>query len=263
MASRKEQKEAARKRRIAEEQARAAKQRRERRLRMLAGTVVGAVAVVAVAIAISSGGGSGGGLVKSNTAAGRKLVAQVDSLISGIPQSGNTLGNPKAPVTLTYFGDLECPVCKAFTLSSFPSLISNEVKQGKVKVVYQAFETATRDPTVFRTQQVAALAAGKQNKFWNFVELFYHEQGAEDSGYVNESYLDTLASQAGVNLTTWKTARADPSLSTEVTAQVNTGSSQGVSGTPTLIFQGPKGKAQPQSAVPSYSELQQDIKQVS
>jgi protein-disulfide isomerase len=262
MASRKEQKEAARQRRIAEEQARAAKVRRERRLRMLAGTVIGAAVVVAVAIAISSGG-SGTGLVKTKSAAGRKLVAQVNSLISGIPQSGNTLGNPKAPVTLTYFGDLECPVCRAFTLGAFPSLISNEVKQGKVKVVYQAFETATRDPTVFRTQQVAALAAGKQNKFWNFVELFYHEQGAEDTGYVNESYLDTLASQAGVNLTTWKTARADPSLATEVTSQVNTGSSQGVSGTPTLIFQGPKGKAQPQSAVPSYSELQQDIKQVS
>jgi hypothetical protein len=55
MASRKEQKEAARARRIAEERARQERARRERRLRMLAGTLIGAVAVVAVAIAVASG----------------------------------------------------------------------------------------------------------------------------------------------------------------------------------------------------------------
>jgi protein-disulfide isomerase len=164
---------------------------------------------------------------------------------------------------MTYFGDLECPICKDFTLGSFPDLVRNEVRQGKVKVVYQAFETATPDPTVFRTQQVAALAAGKQNKFWNFVELFYHEQGTEDTSYVTENYLDTLASQAGIDTTTWKSARQDPTLGAEVTHQVASGTAQDVSGTPTLIFQGPHGKAQPPDAVPSYSELQQDIKQVS
>ena len=52
--------------------------------------------------------------------------------------------------------------------------------QGKVKVVYRSFCTATcngPDPSVFNTQQVAGLAAGKQNKFWQYTELFYHEQG--------------------------------------------------------------------------------------
>jgi protein-disulfide isomerase len=261
MASRKEQKEAARQRRIAEEQARAEKARRERRLRMLGGLVIGAVAVIAVVIAISSGGGSGG--LKKGKAA-TQTVAAVTQLLNGIPQSGGTLGNPKAPVTLTYFGDLECPICQAFTLQSFPQLVSNDVRSGKVKVVYKAFETATRDPTVFKTQQVAALAAGKQNKFWNYVELFYHEQGTEGTGYVTESYLDGLASQVpGLNLSQWKSQRDDASLATEVATEVNSGSQQGITGTPTLIFQGPKGKAQPSDAVPPYSELQQDIQHVS
>ena len=64
-----------------------------------------------------------------------------------------------------------------------------------MQVVYRAFETATRDPNVFKTQQVAALAAGQQQKFWNFAELFYHEQGDETTSYVTTSYLDGLAGQ--------------------------------------------------------------------
>src|SRR5438874_263892 len=58
MASRKEQKEQARARRLAEEQARAERTRRQRRLQMLGGVALAAIAVVAVVIAISSGGGS-------------------------------------------------------------------------------------------------------------------------------------------------------------------------------------------------------------
>ena len=42
------------------------------------------------------------------------------------------------------------------------------------------------------------MAAGKQNKMWNFIELFYHQQGAEDSGYVNEDFIQGIAQQVRV-----------------------------------------------------------------
>jgi Protein of unknown function (DUF3105) len=64
MASRKEQKEAARARRIAEEQARRERVRRERRLRFAGGLVIVLVAAVAAAIAIGSSGGSKAGAFK-------------------------------------------------------------------------------------------------------------------------------------------------------------------------------------------------------
>ena len=95
MASRKEQKEEARARRLAEEQARQERVRRERRLRMLGGLVLGAAALVAVAIAISSGGSSA---PKLNTPAARAAAKTVDTLLKGIPESGTTLGSPTAPV---------------------------------------------------------------------------------------------------------------------------------------------------------------------
>jgi protein-disulfide isomerase len=265
MASRKEQKEQARARRLAEERARAERARRDRRLRMIGGVVLGVVAVVAVAIAVSSGGGGGSasGLQKGTSA--NKTAAAVSDLFAGIPQSGARLGNPKAPVTMTYYGDLQCPICQDFTLNGgFPQLVAKDVRAGKVQVVYRAFQTATRDPTVFKTQQVAALAAGQQQRFWNYTELFYREQGQEGSDYVNEKYLSGLANQiGGLNMSKWQTDRNNPSLSNQVAADEQQGSTAGVSGTPTLVFQGPKGQDSPGSSVPSYSQLQQSINKVS
>lgn len=260
MASRKEQKEQARQRRLAEETARAEAARRARTIRMIGGVVVLVVAVVAVLIAVSSSGGGATGLQKGKTSA--KTVAAVEGLLRGIPQSGATLGQSTAPVTMTYYGDLECPICRDFTLSGgLTPLIRNEVAKGKVKVVYKAFETATKDPTVFKTQQVAALAAGQQQRFWNFAELFYHEQGAEGTGYVTENYLRGLAQQIpGFNLSKWQTDRATASLATQLASDEQTGTKIGVSGTPTLLMTGPKGTTVPSST--SYSDLQAAYKKV-
>ena len=262
MASRKAQREEARARRLAEEKARQERDRRTRRLRMIGGIVVAAVAVAAVAIAISSGGGHKGGLAKGTAAT--QTVSQVQSLLQGIPQDGTRLGNPKAPVTMTYYGDLECPVCQAFTLNGFKQLISKDVRTGKVQVVYKALQTATRDQQTFQLQQVAALAAGQQQRFWNYAELFYHEQGQEDSGYVNENYLDSLAQQVpGLNVNTWRNDRNSSSLTSQVTTDADQAAAVGANATPTLVFKGPKGQAQPVSGDLPYSSLQQTIQSVS
>jgi protein-disulfide isomerase len=264
MASRTKQKEEARARRLAEETARAERARRERRLRLVGGVVLAAVAVVVAAIAISSGGGSKTAGLQTGTKANQTL-SSVNQLLTGIPQSGAVLGSPSAKVTLTYYGDLECPVCRDFTLNGgWPQLVANEVRAGKVKVVFRAFETASTNPQTFQTQQVAALAAGKQNLFWNYVELFYNEQGAEGSGYVTDSYLAGLARQIpALNQTQWQAARSDQTLLSQVQADGAAAQAAGVQGTPTLIFQGPKGKASPSTTVASYSDLQNALKQVS
>ena len=267
MASRTKQKEEARARRLAEEQERAARLRRQQRMRTIGGAVLVAIIVVVALVLInSSGGGKKGGL-QTGTAANATSTT-VNQMLAGIPQSGATLGNPKAPVTMTYYGDYQCPVCKDFTLSGgFPQLVANDVRSGKVKVVYASFCTATcngPDPNVFNTQQVAGLAAGKQSKFWNFTELFYHEQGQEGTTYVSENYLQGLAKQIpGLNLGTWQTDRNDASLTSQVNSDQSTAKAIGVSGTPTLVFKGPKGQSVPSSAVPTYADLQKAINQVS
>jgi protein-disulfide isomerase len=233
--TRKQRREQARAKRKQLEEAEAAAAVRRTRLTQL-GIVVAIVVVAVVVILIATGGG-GTKKVVSGTKAANEAVAQVDSLVDGIPQSGNVLGYPTAPVTLQYFGDLECPICKEFTLSVLPTLIPKYVRTGKLKIEYRSFETATREPETFKMQQVAALAAGKQDKMWHYIELFYHEQGEEDSGYVNESYLQNLAQQVpGLNLTKWSSDRNDPALSNQVANDAQAVSNAGFKGTPSFLI---------------------------
>ena len=262
MASRAEHKQQARAQRLADEHATAERTRRRRRIYALGGVALAAVAVVVVAIAVSGSSGGSSGL--TNGSGETALVAQVRQLLAGIPQSGVTLGNPRAPVTLTYYSDLQCPVCAEFTLSSgFPKLVANDVRAGRVKVVYRAVETATRDPQTFQAQQVAALAAGKQAHFWDYVELFYRQQGAEGTGYVTEQYLGGLARQVpSLDLAAWRSTRNAPSLTAELQSDAQSATAAAVRGTPTLILQGPRGTAQVTATVPSYGQLQQTIKSV-
>ena len=236
--TRKQRREQARDQRKAIEDAEAANVQRRKRLIQL-GSVAAAVVVIIVVIVVATSGGSGGTKLPPSTGPVTKApaVKTVDALLKEIPQTGNTLGNPKAPVTMQYFGDLECPICKDFTLGALPKLVEKYVRAGKLKIEYRNLETATREPETFRTQQIAALAAGKQQKGWYYIELFYHQQGEEDSGYVTEKYLQTIAQQTpGLNLATWTADRSAPEFTNTVTSDAQAANNAGFTGTPSFLI---------------------------
>jgi protein-disulfide isomerase len=235
--TRKQRREAARSERRALEEAEAASAARRRRLTQLGG-VIGAVVVAIVVVLIATGGGSSGGSGKVET--GTKavpLVNKVEGQVGGIPQKGNAIGAPTAPVTLVYFGDLQCPVCREFTLGALPTLLRQQVKTGKLRIEYRSLETATREPEVFKIQQVAALAAGKQNKMWQYIELFYNQQGEESSGYVTEKFLQGIAQQIpGLNLAQWTSDRNDTALPNQVATDAQVANNEGFRGTPSFLI---------------------------
>jgi protein-disulfide isomerase len=248
--TRKQRREQARAERKAIEEEHAASATRRTRLAWLGGAL--AIVVVVVVVILVATGGSSSKAPAAHTHGANATVAEVEKLVGGIPQNANVLGNPNAPVTLQYFGDLECPICKEFTLGAFPTIIQQWVRSGKLKVEYRSLETATREPEVFKTQQVAALAAGKQKKMWQFVELFYHEQGEEDSGYVTEGYLQNLAEQVpGLDLTKWSSDRNDSTLTNQVEADAQAANNAGFTGTPSFLV----GKSGQTLAKLSYSSL--------
>jgi protein-disulfide isomerase len=233
--TRKQRREQARAERKAMEEAAAANAARRTRLTQL-GIVVAVVVVAIVVVLVATGGKSKSGIPTSKHEQ-NATVTEVSDLLNGIPQSANTLGSPTAPVTLQYFGDLECPICREFTLHALPVIIPKLVRSGKLRIEYHSMETATREPEVFKTQQEAALAAGQQQKAWNFIETFYHEQGEEDSGYVTEKYIQGIASQVpGLNLAKWTTARSNQEYANSLTTDAQTANNQGFTGTPSFLI---------------------------
>jgi protein-disulfide isomerase len=246
--TRKQRREQARAKRRELEQAHASSALRRTRLVQLGILGVIVVAII-VGILVATGGGSKTGIrpVKERSA----LVNEVSSLVGGIPENGNTLGSPTAPVTLQYFGDLQCPGCHAFTLGALKPLIENYARTGKLKIEYRSLETATREPETFRSQQSAALAAGKQQKAWYYIELFYHQQGQEGTGYVTESFLQGIAQQVpGLNISKWASDRSNPEFANSLTSDAQASNNYGFTGTPSFALGktgGPAKKFEPES----------------
>lgn len=166
---------------------------------------------------------------------------EILGLLAGIPQSGSRLGRASAPVTVTLYGDLECAICRDFLLGNgFTKLVRHDVRSGTVKVIYRAFRTASPSFSVFVSQQVAALAAGEQARFWQFAMIFLQNQGAEGTNYVTESYLDTVARQIpGLDFKAWQQARSKPVLNAQVRSEQGTANQFGIIATPTLLSVAP------------------------
>jgi protein-disulfide isomerase len=162
---------------------------------------------------------------------------EISVLLADIPQSANALGQPAAPITLAYFADLQCPYCRDFSLELLPSIIERWVRTGKLRIESHALQTATHEPEVFMAQQVAALAAGRQDKAWHFIETFYAEQGEESSGYVTDAYLHGIASQlTGLDLTRWTSDRRNPELANEIAGDARAAENAGLTGTPSFLI---------------------------
>jgi protein-disulfide isomerase len=208
--------------RKAAEQAAAARAVRRRRLWQLAATTGLAVAVVAVAISVSTTGDT------------KRSPAQAAALFNGIPERNGVLGDPSAPVTVTEFVDLQCPICADASRTTLPPLVRDYVRTGKVKL--QARTLHFIGPDSVRAARVAA-GAEQQGRLWPFLEAFYAAQKAENSGYVTDGFLRSVASDAGVNageaLAFAGTAAAQKPL-----AKASTDASRlGVDATPTFAVQ--------------------------
>ena len=179
----------------------------------------GALAAAAVAVAgVLVATGFGAVLGSFGQPSSVRVEKEVSALLSGIPQSGTTLGQASAPITLQVFGDLESADTRTFMVWLLPDIIREWVRTNIVKIQYRAFMTrSSPSSNVFITQQTAALAAGAQDKLWNFVETFYHEQGQEHTHYVTETYLHGIATQIpGLEPSEWESARETSQLAKQV-----------------------------------------------
>lgn len=163
------------------------------------------IAVIVVAA------GSGGPAAKRQSPGEPDATRRTYALLADIPQHGSVLGYRKAPVTLQFFGDLQCLDSRWVMLGALPFLIRRWVRTGKLQIRFRSRETDTKGAGgwfEFREQQSAALAAGKQGKLWHFIDVFYREQGPEFTGYVDEAFLRQIAIDAGVDLQRWSQDQA-------------------------------------------------------
>jgi protein-disulfide isomerase len=143
-----------------------------------------ALVVVVAGVLISQGG--------DDPAGSSEESSPVLGTLDQVEQRGFSVGDRQAPVAMVEYGDLQCPFCADAANESIPGLVEDYVVPGDLRITFQP--VAFIGEHSVEAAEMAA-AAALQDRGFAFTEQFYARQGAENSGYVTEDFLRSVAEQ--------------------------------------------------------------------
>jgi protein-disulfide isomerase len=200
---------------------------------LAAGAAVIAVAAVAAALTFALSGGSSSSSKTSTTSSTLPEAATAVSMFKGIPQHGNVLGKQNAPVTMVEYIDLQCPICQRFETDVMPTIVPRFIKTGTVRLIARPIAFIGPDSTRGR---LAALAAARQNRFFEFAQLLYFNQGTENSGWLDDNFVRAAYSSIpGLNVAAAEKAQSESTISQEADQYDSQADADNVRGTPTIL----------------------------
>jgi protein-disulfide isomerase len=227
------------KRRRAEEAAAPAGTARTRqaspRVLAIAGGLIALVAAAVVLGVVLTRGDSKDEAVPARGSLTNALRGAVETqqLLKGIPQSGNVLGKSSAPVTVYEYVDAQCPFCQQFETHAMPTLIERYVRTGKAKVELRPIAFIGADSERGRT---AMIAGAEQNKMFNVAQLLYLNQGAENSGWLSDGLVQSVAASIpGADVPRFLQDLDASSVADKAGAFDTSASTDGVNSTPTIL----------------------------
>ena len=147
-------------------------------------------------------------------------------------------GDASAPVLVEEYGDYQCPSCDAFFRSTDPT-IKQLVAAKKIRFAFGNF-AFIGDESIRAAS--AAICAADARKFWEFHDLLYSNQAAENSGFLTQDQLVSFGRQAGItgtDLTTFEKCVRSERYSGFVRKQTEDASkNRGIRQTPTVFVNG-------------------------
>jgi protein-disulfide isomerase len=250
-----------------------ARQASPRALAIAGGVVLAIVIAIVLGVVLSGGSGGGGEVVSSSDlkdlpttgthswAGSLAGAADANALFKGIPQNDQVLGNPKAPVDMQMFIDVQCPVCQNYEVTSLPTVVQKYIRTGKAQMQLKPWAFIGGAGSQSFTGRLGVIAAAKQNKGYEYAKVLYDNQGAESSGWLNGREMAVIAASVdGLNLAQWRDD-VNSSAAQATASDVDTLAAQKkVSGTPT-IFVGCKGGKLQNVTTPGAAPTLQDTTQ--
>ena len=106
-----------------------------------------------------------------------------------------------------------------------------EKNPNQVKLVFKNFPI--RNHKFAMPAAVAALAAGKQGKFWEFHDLLF-----KDYNRLNEQKVNEIAQKLKLDIKKFEKDRKDPRIRAMINRDMAEGNRAGVRGTPTVFING-------------------------
>ncbi len=156
---------------------------------------------------------------------------QVDpNKVYEIPVGDSAVRGPKnAPVTITMFSDFQCPFCGQAqpiveqVLAAYPNDVNFVMKQFPLRQIHPNADPAAR----------AALAAGKQGKFWEMHDELYKNQRN-----LSPETIKGIAEKIGLDMKKFEADENSDEVKKQVNEELALGAKSDVRGTPTFFVDG-------------------------
>jgi protein-disulfide isomerase len=205
------------------------------RFGLVLGVAVALAAILIIASQISARDAESG---SAESAARERPAASATSPFAGIPQHGDALGSPGAPVTLVEYADLQCPYCGEWARTTLPVLVERYVRTGKLRIVFNGLAFIGPDSDrALRT----AVAAGRYNRLWDVVHALFERQGAENAGWVTDELIGEIAAGVpGLDGDSLLEERSTAAVDAKIARWATAAQIAGVTGTPSFRL-GPTG----------------------
>jgi protein-disulfide isomerase len=211
-----------------------------------------AIALAIVFISVGEGGAPRVEIIGAN---------ETQRIYGGVLQDGDELGDPEAPVTITYFTDLQCERCAAYHFETIPPLIDDLVRDGDAKLALRHFSTAENET---QTAAYAATAAGEQARQWQYAHVFFLNLG-QIPGDPPRLTADFLQQVSGAVLELDESDWEEAIDSEEVQATVESDAQEAVElllpAEPAMVVEGPGGVRE-LKASPTLEEIEAAVEEV-
>ncbi len=194
--------------------------------------IVAVLGLAAIGYAVARGG-TGGAATKPVTLQG---VDNPQALFQRAHPE--VAGSSDAPVRVVVFSDYTCPYCGRFASEVQPQLMANEVKAGKVQIVYYDFPLGgTGEHKYSFLSARAARCAGDQGKFWEYHDLLFgHQMEWAYGGGSPVSEFEQYGQQLGLDAAKFDACLKSDAHADVVTADHMLGEQLGIDSTPTVII---------------------------
>jgi protein-disulfide isomerase len=142
----------------------------------------------------------------------------------------NVKGLETAPITIVEYSDFQCPFCSRVV----PTLDKlYKAYPDKIRIIFKQMPLSFHKDA--RPAAKAALAAGRQGKFWEMHDLLFVNNTA-----LTEANFLAWAKQLGLDLEQFKKDLADQTLEVQIAADEKEAQGFGISGTPSFVINGTK-----------------------
>lgn len=233
---------------------------------VLPAAIIIAGAMVASAVLYSRGLPQEAAALKGLRDATAETAAEPRALKNMRPVSAgeHLRGDPKAPVKIVEFSDLECPFCKRFH-ETMLEVMAEYGKQGKVAWVYRHFPLDSLHPKARKEAEATECAAevGGNEKFWAYMDRLF-EITPSNNG-LDLIQLPQIAEQVGLDRKRFERCLgASDKFAPRIEADYQDAVASGGTGTPFSVVLAPDGRrivisgAQPYPAVKQIIEAALD-----